>query len=74
MDIKPQDILFFITLAGLLYIRKPQLFVVVGLICFVVSMPLFALWIFFTAQRLVWYGAGFILIAVLWNIWTLRND
>jgi hypothetical protein len=28
-------------------------------------MPLFAKWIFFTADRLVWYAAGFLFVAII---------
>jgi uncharacterized membrane protein len=62
---KPQDIAFIISLAILLFFRKPIFFVVAGLICFVLAMPLFAFWVFFTAERLVWYGASFIFLGIL---------
>lgn len=65
---KPQDIVFFAVLIVLLVIpklRKPNIFVVLGLACLVVAMPLFAFWIFFTAQHLVWYSLGFFLIAII---------
>lgn len=59
---KPQDILFFIVLAMLLLIQKPRILVVAGLVCFMLAIPLFSSWIFFTAQRLVYYGAAFLLV------------
>lgn len=62
---KPQDILFLIVLVVLLFLRKPKLLVVAGLVCLALSMPLFAFWVFFTAQHLVWYGAGFFLVAIM---------
>jgi len=61
---KPQDILYLVVLGFLIYKRNPNLFVWAGIFCFVISIPLFAFWIFFTAEHLVWYGASFILIAV----------
>lgn len=65
---KPQDILFFFTFAALLAVKKPRLFVWAGLFCLLVSLPLFATWTFFTAERLTWYAAAcfatFILISL----------
>lgn len=57
---KLQDIVFLIILIALLVKKNPRWFVVFGLICFVVAIPLFAGWIFFTAERLTWYGGAFI--------------
>jgi len=68
---KPQDILFIIILAGLVFAKKPKLLVGAGLLCFVLSMPLFAHWVFFTAERLVMYGAGFLLVAII--IFAVKN-
>ena len=65
---KPQDIAFFIVILVLLLIkrlRKPQVFAISGLICLLLSIPLFAFWVFFTAQHLVWYACGFFLVAIL---------
>lgn len=62
---KPQDIIYLIVLVFLIYRRNPNFFVWAGILCFIFSIPLFAFWIFFTAQHLVWYGASFILIAVI---------
>jgi len=59
---KIQDIGFIVVLVALLVIRKPIFLIVAGLICFVLAMPLFAFWVFFTAERLVMYGAGFIFV------------
>ncbi|OGG34484.1 hypothetical protein A2363_04770 [Candidatus Gottesmanbacteria bacterium RIFOXYB1_FULL_47_11] len=62
---KPQDTVFFFLLVGLILVRKPRLFLVSGLVCWVLSIPLFAKWIFFTAERLTWYGVAFVLIYLL---------
>lgn len=62
MLMKPQDIVFLLTLIALVVIRKEKLFVWAGLGCFLLAIPLFATWTFFTAERLTWYGSGFILI------------
>ena len=66
---KPQDIFFIVLFAGLLLTRKPKMLVFAGLVCLLCSIPLFYLWIFFTAQRLVMYAAAcfatYILISLL---------
>jgi hypothetical protein len=62
---KPQDILFIIILVILLFIKKPKVLVGAGLLCLLLSMPLFAKWVFFTAERLVMYAAGFLLVAII---------
>ncbi len=62
---KIQDIIFVVILLILIFIRRQRLFVVTGLVCLVLSIPLFYLWIFFTAQHLVYYAAGFFLSAII---------
>ncbi|HWY80292.1 MAG TPA: hypothetical protein VNW29_08090 [Candidatus Sulfotelmatobacter sp.] len=62
---KTQDILFILILFVLLFLRKPRFLVVVGLFCLVFSIPLFSFWVFFTAERLVMYAAGFLLAAII---------
>ena len=63
--VKFQDAGFFTILAILLVIRKPIWFVYAGLLCFVLAIPLFASWTFFTAERLTWYGAAFVFVFLL---------
>lgn len=70
---KPQDILFFIILGILLYKRDPKLFTIAGIISLVLSIPLFSLWVFFTAERLTWYAGAFFLSAVIINIFRFRK-
>jgi hypothetical protein len=70
---KPQDILFFIVLLVLLFIKKPRLLVGVSLLCLLLSIPFFSLWIFFTAERLVMYAAGFLFAAIIVFWITLRK-
>lgn len=62
---KPQDILFFIAFGALFAVRKPKLFVWAGLFCLLLSIPLFATWTFFTAERLTWYAAAFFAVNIL---------
>lgn len=61
---KIQDILFLASFAILLYKHKENSFVVSGLICFLLAMPLFYFWIFFTAERFILYGFVLILVEV----------
>ncbi|MEK7543847.1 MAG: hypothetical protein AAB557_03200 [Patescibacteria group bacterium] len=62
---KPQDVGFLILLAVLFSLRRPIIFIWVGLACLIAAMPLFATWTFFTAERLTWYGAAYFLIFIL---------
>jgi len=62
---KIQDVLFIIVLSALLVIRKDKWFLYAGLGCFLFAIPLFAKWIFFTGERLTWYGAAFLFIGIL---------
>lgn len=61
---KIQDLGFFVLLGILLWRRDARWLVYAGLGFLVVSMPLFSLWIFFTAQRFVQYGALCFFLAV----------
>lgn len=56
---KPQDIIFLFIIAVLLIINKKNWFVYAGLWSLVLAIPLFASWVFFTAERLTWYAAAF---------------
>lgn len=74
MDFKPQDILFIIVLILLFIKRDPKMFVIAGLSCLVLAIPLFAQWIFFTAQRLTWFAFLFFLFAVILNLIKFRHN
>jgi len=65
---KIQDIAFFVVLALLIFKRNPKLAVIAGILCLLLSIPLFSFWIFFTAERLTWYAAGFFLLAIILNL------
>lgn len=66
---KPQDILFIIVLFILiLFKRSAKIATFAGLCCVIIAIPLFAKWIFFTAERLIWYGAGFFLLAIIYKV------
>lgn len=62
---KPQDIIFFIVLLILLYKQDAKYFAAVGIVSILISIPLFAYWIFFTAERLTWYAAAFFLCSII---------
>ncbi len=62
---KPQDLAFIIVFLFLLFKRKPEWFVYAGIFCLILAVPLFSAWIFFTAQRLTYYAAGFFLAAIV---------
>jgi hypothetical protein len=63
--VKIQDIGFFLVFIALILTKRPRLFLIAGLASWILAIPLFAGWIFFTAQRLTWYGAAFILTYVV---------
>ncbi len=69
---KIQDILFFLILIFFFYKKNLKWIVGSGLFCLIFSIPLFAKWIFFTAERLTWYAAGFFLLAICLHI--IAND
>lgn len=58
---KIQDMGFFVVLVILLLIHKRRVFVAGGLLCYLIAIPLFTKWFFFTAERLTWYGSFFLL-------------
>lgn len=65
---KIQDVIFLIGFLVIVYLKRPKLAVVIGLLCLALSIPLFATWTFFTAQRLTYYAAAFFLYAILMDI------
>lgn len=62
---KPQDIAFILVFAVLLYHRKPTYFILAGVLALVAAIPLFAAWVFFTAEHLTWYAAAFFFVGCL---------
>lgn len=71
---KPQDLVFIVLIIVLFLIKKPRAMVVAGLICLLFAIPLFGFWIFFTAQRLTYYAAGFFLLASISYLWFIKRD
>ncbi len=70
---KIQDIGFFILLIMLIFLRRPTLFVWAGLLSLILAIPFFATWVFFTAQRLVWYAAAFFFVFTIFSLLESRK-
>ena len=70
---KPQDIIFIITLLVLVIFRKSNYFVFAGIFSLLVAIPLFANQIFFSAQHLTYYAVGFFFVAVVYKLIELRK-
>lgn len=62
---KIQDAGFLIILLVLMFLRKEKWFVYAGLISLFIAIPLFYRWIFFTADRLIWYSVSFLFIGTV---------
>lgn len=72
---KIQDIILFLLIIILLvFLRKPRLFAALGLVLLVLAIPLFAMQIFFTAQRLVYFSVLSLFIAVILELFRTRHD
>lgn len=74
MDFKPQDILFVLVFILLILKRDSRFFVSAGLISLVLAIPLFAQWVFFTAQRLVIYSSAFFLLSIITILLSIRKE
>lgn len=70
---KPQDLAFIVVLGILLFLRKSNYLVIAGLLSLLLSIPLFARHIFFTAEHLTYYAVGFFLISVFLKIYENRH-
>jgi hypothetical protein len=62
---KPQDILFFLVVLILIYKHNSRFTALIGLFCLIFSIPLFAKWVFFTAERLTWYAAACFFLSIV---------
>ena len=70
---KPQDLVFLAIFVLVLFSRNPKISAILGLACLILSIPLFALWVFFTAERLVWYAFLFFLLSGMLNLTRLNG-
>jgi hypothetical protein len=61
---KIQDILFFVVFIPLLLKKHPGITAGVGIFCLFLAIPLYAKWVFFTAERLVWYGVSLLTLSI----------
>jgi len=72
---KPQDILFFVVILFLVFLkRNVKITAGIGICCLLIAIPLFAKWIFFTAERLTWYAAAFFLLAIIFSVLEKKHD
>jgi uncharacterized membrane protein HdeD (DUF308 family) len=71
---KIQDAVFLVVLLFLVLKHNPKWATIAGIISLVLSIPLFSLWVFFTAERLTWYAGAFFLVAIVLNLWRLRHE
>lgn len=71
---KIQDIIFILIFILLIYKQNSRLAVLAGIILIFMSLPLFAKWIFFTAEHLVWYAAAFFLLGIFLELIGLNKD
>ncbi len=71
---KPQDIVFFIILAVLIWKKDYKLAAFAGIASLIASIPLFSFWVFFTAERLTWYAAAFFLLSILLMIFLSKKS
>jgi hypothetical protein len=65
---KTQDIIFLSIVVYLIVYKKQKYFPMFGLGSLLLSIGFFASWIFFTAERLTWYAAGFFFIGIIYSM------
>jgi hypothetical protein len=70
---KIQDIVFVAVFMLLVVKHHPKWSATAGLFCLGLAIPLFAFWVFFTAQRLVMYGIAFLLLSIILHIYYSRK-
>jgi hypothetical protein len=70
---KPQDVVFLLTFLLICYTRSPKIAAGLGLFCLMLSIPLFSLWVFFTAERLTWYAAAFFFLSFVLSIFCKKQ-
>lgn len=71
--LKIQDLVFFLVFLLALWRKHNRFSAVICLVCLIVSISLFKLQIFYTAERLTWYAAGFILLSVTQLLYAYRH-
>jgi len=73
-SMKIQDVVFGIVFIILLLLKRGKWFLYAGLGCFVFAIPLFARWVFFTAERLTWYGSFFIFVYIIYTLYNKNKN
>jgi len=61
---KIQDIIFLLVFIFLIF-KHYNWSITAALIAIIISIPLFFLRIFFTAQHLIWYSAAFLTLSII---------
>jgi hypothetical protein len=67
-DMKIQDLIFVIVFGIVVLSRRSKVLVYVGLVSLIISMGLYAKWVFFTAERLTWYASVFFLTYIVMRL------
>lgn len=66
---KPQDSVFlivFLLVFLLALVKKNYRYpMYIGIFCVLIAIPLFAKYVFFTAEHLIWYTAAFFLLSIV---------
>lgn len=65
---KMQDLGFGLIFLIAFWLKNPKAATVLALSFLLVAALLFRYWIFFTAERFTWYGAGFLILSILENL------
>ena len=71
---KIQDLFFLALLIFLMWKQNARLVVVIGSVMLLIAIPLFAFWVFFTAERLMWYSATLFLVAIFLQLIQIRKE
>jgi len=66
---KIQDLLFFFVFIFVLRRGNSKLATIIGIFCLFLAAFLFKFWVFFTAERLVWYSAALFLYSIIRQIY-----
>jgi hypothetical protein len=69
---KLQDIGFLLLVVFLLYKRQSGWLAMSGIVFLVFAMPLYGLWIFFTAERFVLYAVVLFLLSIIQQLYYAR--
>ena len=70
---KIQDLLFVLVFIFVFWRGSAKLATIIGLFCLVLAAFLFKFWVFFTAERLVWYSVALFLYSIIKQIYENRD-